>query len=217
MPLNFSFYKHEILENIANAIREIGGGTSSIAPQDFPARIRALKPSCINQVIDTLPYFEDFEGYTTSTTPATGVEPTCWELVHEDVAMTAANRPQLYCYSAFTHSGNYSLLLKNRGVYAMPALSSDIDLNTLHLEMYLRQANAKYRLEVGVWEDNGTFTPVALVNNSSTNVEFVEIDFSDYSGTGHRIAFRNVLPDGVNLDNSTNYLDDITISINPNA
>ncbi|MBO7628846.1 MAG: hypothetical protein J6S87_02730, partial [Bacteroidales bacterium] len=156
-------------------------------------------------------YFENFEDYTTSTTAATGVQPGCWELVREDVAMTDATRPQLYYKSEFAHSGNYSLKLGNRGVYAMPKLAADIPMNGVQLEMYLRQANARYQLEVGVWEDNGTFVPVATFNNSTTDVERVFCNFSSYTGNGRRIAFRNTLGSGSNLNYSTNYIDDIKL------
>ena len=159
----------------------------------------------------SLPYFEDFESYTTSTTAATGVQPDCWKLVREDVAMTDANRPQLYYKSDFAHSGSYSLKLYNRGVYAMPALSDSVNLNNVRLEMYLRQANARYELQVGIWEDNGTFVPVATFNNSTTDVKFVACSFVNYHGSGRRIAFRNTLGSGSNLNYSTNYLDDIVL------
>ena len=160
----------------------------------------------------SLPYSQDFDSFTTSTTAATGVEPTCWELVHEDVTMPDGKKPQLYYSSSYAHSGNYSLLMNYRGIYAMPALPSDVAVNTLKLDMYLRQAKSYYQLQVGVWEDNGTFTPVALINNSSTDVEHVECDFSTYPGSGHRIAFRNVLPSGTTLSYSYNYIDDISLS-----
>ena len=79
--------------------------------------------------------------------------------------------------------------------------------------MYLRQPNASYRLQVGVWEENGTFVPVATFNNSTTNVERVVCDFSNYHGNGRRIAFRNVLGGGANYAYSYNYIDDITLVI----
>ena len=159
-----------------------------------------------------LPYTENFDSYTTSTTSATGVEPPCWELVHRDVSMTNANRPQLCYNSNFAHSGNYSLKLYNRGVYAMPELEEGLSVNQIKLEMYLRQANANYQLQVGVWEEGGTFVPVATFNNSTTEVEYVTCDFSDYRGQGGRIAFRNTLGSGTTAA-SSNYLDDITLSI----
>ena len=162
----------------------------------------------------SLPYSENFDSYTTVTTAATGVEPTCWNLVKEDVVMTDANRPQLYYKSTYAHSGSYSLLLNYRGVYAMPELSqeSQIPLNQLRMEMYLRQPKAYYQLQVGVWEDNGTFVPVATFNNSGTGVEFVECDFSSYTGSSRRIAFRNVLASGYSYNYSYNYIDDITLT-----
>ena len=161
----------------------------------------------------SLPFSEDFESYTTSTTAATGVQPDCWKLVREDVAMTDAKRPQLYYKSSFAHSGDYSLKMENRCVYAMPVLSEDVQLNQVKLEMYLRQPNASYRLQVGVWEESSTFVPVATFNNSTTNVEFVEVDFSNYSGNGRRIAFRNVLGGGANYNYSYNYIDDIKLYV----
>ena len=156
---------------------------------------------------------ENFDNYTQSTTAATGVEPDCWELVQEDVEMPDAKRPQLYYKSTFAHSGNYSLRMYNRCVYAMPKLSEDVDIQNVKLAMYLRQANAVYQLEVGVWDDElGTFEPVALFNNETTDVELVRCEFNEYTGNGRRIAFRNVLGKG-NYAYSYNYIDDITLSL----
>ncbi|MCR4827293.1 MAG: fibronectin type III domain-containing protein, partial [Bacteroidales bacterium] len=164
----------------------------------------------------TTPFTEDFENYTTSTTASTGIAPACWELVQEDVAMTDATRPQLYYTNTFAHSGNYCLKMHNRGIYAMPALSENIAMKDVKLEMYLRQANAAYQLQVGVWEEEeGTFVPVATFNNSTTDVTHVECDFSSYTGDGHRIAFRNVLGGGRTWDYSYNYIDDITLTESP--
>ena len=163
--------------------------------------------------ISQLPYMEDFESYTESTTAATGFAPICWELVQEDVAMTDATRPQIYYKNTFAHSGDYSLMLRNRGIYAMPTFSNNIATKHVKLDMYLRQPNAAYRLQVGVWDDEtNTFTPVATFNNSTTEVEHVECDFSNYTGNGRRIAFRNVLGNGANFDYSYNYIDDITLT-----
>ena len=162
----------------------------------------------------TLPYSENFDSYTTSTAASTGVRPECWKLVQEDVAVTEATQPQIYYKSSYAHSGSYTLRMANRCVYAMPALSADVQLNQVKLEMYLRQANAAYRLEVGVWDDvTRTFEQVKLINNSSTNVEYVSLDFSSYTGNGRRIAFRNVLGGGANYDYSYNYIDDIALDI----
>ena len=158
-------------------------------------------------------YTENFDSYTQSTAAATGVEPNCWELVRTDASsMPDDKRPQLCYNSSFAHSGNYSLKMSNRCVYAMPELAEDVQVNKLRLDMFLRQANARYRLEVGIW-DGQTFVPVATFDNGSTDVLAVSCDFSSYTGNGRRVAFRNSLNDGSNLAYSTNYLDDITLSL----
>ena len=166
----------------------------------------------------SLSHTETFEDYTAVTTAATGTEPDCWELVQEDVQMPDNKKPQLYYRSDFAHSGNYSLLLNYRGVYAMPNLDAvDANISDLHLSMYLRQPNAAYTLEVGVWEpgddseETGVFVPVHVFNNKTTDVTFVECDFSNYTGDGGRIAFRNTLTSGKTWSYSYNYLDDITL------
>jgi hypothetical protein len=167
----------------------------------------------------SLSHTETFEDYTAVTTAATGTEPDCWELVQEDVQMPDNKKPQLYYRSDFAHSGNYSLLLNYRGVYAMPNLDAvDANISDLHLSMYLRQPNAAYTLEVGVWEpgddseETGVFVPVHVFNNKTTDVTFVECDFSNYTGDGGRIAFRNTLTSGKTWSYSYNYLDDITLT-----
>ena len=158
-----------------------------------------------------LPYSETFESYTTSTTASTGVEPTCWYLVQADATMTDAARPQLYYKSSYAHSGNYSLRMSNCGIYAMPALSENVQMKHVQLEMYLRQTSTAYQLQVGIWEDNGTFVPMATFNNSTTNTEYVSCDFSNYTGSSHRIAFRNINSNGNPY--SYNYIDDITLDV----
>ncbi|MCR4825777.1 MAG: T9SS type A sorting domain-containing protein, partial [Bacteroidales bacterium] len=162
----------------------------------------------------TLPYTETFENFTTSTTATTGEEPTCWELVRTDApTMPNDKRPQLYYRSDFAHSGSYSLLMNYRCVYALPEISGNVPMNNVKLDMYLRQPNTSYQLQVGVWDDaTSTFEPVALFKNSTNNVTHVECDFSNYSGNGRRVAFRNVLKSGFSYAYSYNYLDDITLT-----
>ena len=160
--------------------------------------------------ISELPYTENFDDYTVVTTFETGEQPRCWEVVSRDVALTDATKPQLYC--GFSTSGSYSLRLKNRCVYAMPELSDNVNVQNLTMTFQLRQPNAIYRLQVGVVDTNGTFTSVKTINNASTSTEQVSVNFSNYTGSGHRIAFRNTLTSGSSLDYSINYIDDINIT-----
>ena len=92
--------------------------------------------------------------------------------------------PQLY--RGFAMSGNYSLRLKNRCVYAMPELAEGLNVNELSMTFQLRQAKAVYRLQVGVVEENGAFTAVKTINNATTDMEDVTVSFSGYTGTGVR-------------------------------
>ena len=163
--------------------------------------------------IDSVPYEENFEGYTGVTSAETGEEPDCWEVISEDVALDASTRPQLY--RGFATSGNYSLRMRNRCVYAMPALDADISVNVLTMTFNLRQPKTFYRLQVGVVDADSNFVMVEEINNLSLEMEPVSVDFADYTGTGHRIAFRNVLK-GKRYDYSYNYIDDIRIDYTAN-
>ena len=177
--------------------------------------IDTLYLTICNIRIADLPYTDDFDSSTSSTTAKTGVEPNCWTLVHQDVTMSDEYKPMIYYNSDNAHSGDYSLLLNKRGIYAMPII--DTNISDIKLSFYLRQQQTKYRLQVGVidnLEDPNTFVPVTTIDNSSTDVEYVEVDFSSYTGDGHYIAFRNILAPGYNGDFSCNYIDDLTLSVN---
>ncbi len=152
---------------------------------------------------------EDFDSYTTSTATETGVQPDCWEVLIPDATLTSSTKPQLY--RGYATSGSYSLRMKNRCLYAMPSLDEDVPVNALQMKFNLRQPNSIYRLQVGVVNENGEFKVVKTINNASTGKEPVTVDFTDYSGGGHRIAFRNTLANGSNLAYSYNYIDDIEI------
>ena len=163
-----------------------------------------------------LPYTDNFDSYTTTTTAKTGVQPDCWTLAHQEVAMADEYKPMIYYSSANAHSGNYSLLINKRGIYAMPEFDGDV--STLQLSMYLKQGMAKYQLQVGVMSDLSdvsTFVPVATLNNSSTGVEHVTLSFAPYTGTGRYIAFRNILAAGNSGDFSCNYIDDLVLDLRP--
>ena len=168
--------------------------------------------------INSFPYIENFDGYTSSTEPKTDVEPTCWELVHQYVTITNEYRPMVYYAPENAHSDNYSLLINKRGIYAMPEVS--LPVNTLQMSMYLKQGRTKYQLVVGVMsdkEDPTTFVPVQTINNSTTEIELVTVDFSGYTGNGRFIAFKNILASGSTGDFSCNYIDDLVLDVIPTA
>ena len=173
-----------------------------------------IPDNCTGISAADLPYTDNFDSYTTSTTAKTGVEPDCWTLAHQYVSMTDEYKPMVYYNASYAHSGSYALFLNYRGIYAMPYFDGDV--NTLQLSFSLRQSQAKFRLQVGVMDnlnDASSFTPVATFNNSSTGHEQVSVDFSSYSGSGHYIAFRNTLASGYSGNYSYNFIDDITLSV----
>ena len=162
----------------------------------------------------TVPYTENFEGYTVPSNMQ--VDPDCWSVAKEDAA-NYKDRPSLH--KGFSHSGEYSLRMKDRCLYAMPRMSGSVDLRYVHMGMYLRQPNSVYTLQVGVMTDlldESSYTPVVTLDNAGTGVEYVEFDFSDYRGAqpteGFYIVFRNTLKPGYNMDYSYNYIDDIDLS-----
>lgn len=162
---------------------------------------------------DNLPYTNNFDFYTTSTTAKTGIEPRCWTLAHQDVAMTDEYKPMIYYSADNAHSGDYSLILNKRGIYAMPEYLGNV--RDLQLSMYVKQGSHDYRLIVGVMsdlDDETTFVPVSTINNNTTNAQLVTVDFGSYTGNGHYIAFRNT-----NASPSSswgcNYIDDITLEV----
>ena len=168
--------------------------------------------NCCSIALSDLPYTDNFDHYTTSTTAKTGVEPQCWTLAHQYVTMTNEYKPMIYYGSSTAHSGNYSLLLNKRGIYAMPRFNGDI--STLQLSFYLKQSQAKYQLQVGVMtnlSDPSSFVTVATLNNSGTDYVQQTVNFSAYTGNGHYIAFRNILASGYTGDYSCNYIDDLTL------
>ena len=161
---------------------------------------------------------ETFEGITNITTPFTGVEPSCWTLI-EQYTGTADTLPQLYYKPAFnsTVGGSYSLRMKFRYAYAMPVLDESVDFSRLRMSMYVRQPFWSYKLQIGVMtdlEDESTFTPVAIVNNSSKAVTYFECGFAtvkNITGPGRYIVFKNI--GGTEGDiYCSNYLDDITLT-----
>ena len=158
-------------------------------------------------------WMETFEGYTQSTVAATGEEPDCWVLIPDGVDLDITTQPQLYGNFNTSENGGYTLRMKNRCIYATP-LMDNVDVAALTMTFNLRQPKTVYRLQVGVINPEGEFELVKEINNSGTEMEQVEVDFSSFTGNGNRIAFRNTLRNGTNLDYSINYIDDIQLSYN---
>jgi len=201
----------------------LNGGANYIYSYNYIDNIELSKKEAANcsEGIDYAEYEEGFESYTGSTVAQTGVEPTCWEKVNDDVELRFDKYPQVYYStgSSYVHAGSYSLRMADRCVYAMPALAESTGhaIGDYTLTMWVAQPQYFYDLTVGVWEENadgsGTFVPVQKVNNTGADFVQVEIDLSGYTGPGRRVAFRNTQNSGANYAYSYNYIDDISFTL----
>ena len=229
-----SFVPVALINNPDNSNTYFECGFSSVRDLVGEGRYIAFKnvgssendPYCVNYIddvtltyvseescfIDNPPYEQDFEGF------MVGMEPECWEVITEDVALESTTRPQVYGGFNTTEGGSKSLRLKNRCVYAMPELIEPYGVRGMVLTFNLRQPKSIYRLQVGYLDEQGNFTVYKTLKCNGTEYEEKTVSFSGLTDMGHRIAFRNTLVPGTGmrtdyLDYSINYIDDISLAI----
>ena len=232
-----SFVPVAVVNNSNKSMTHFECGFATVKDLTGPGRHIAFKniggsandPYCTNYMDDvtlsyvdeleceiTLPYTENFEDFTNAT-GATGIEPSCWEVVANDVMLESGSKPQLYRGFNADDSGYYTLRMMNRCVYALPVISPNYAIDNMTMTLSVRQPNSLYRLQVGVWNEIAKeFTPVKTIKCNGTTMETFTVDFSSYDGEGTRIAFRNTLVPGTGmsvdyLDYSYNYIDNINL------
>ena len=171
---------------------------------------------------DQTEWIEDFEDDSEVTDdPFTGDLPECWTVVNMYTHALNGNDtlPQVYYNPTFntTEGGSYTLRMKFRSLLAMPELDENVDLGKVRLSMNVRQPFWSYKLQIGVMtdlENEESFVPVAVVNNSTKNMTYFECGFesvSDLVGPGRYIVFKNI--GGTEGDlYCSNYIDDIKLS-----
>jgi hypothetical protein len=162
----------------------------------------------------SLPFDENFDGYTTSTTAATGVQINCWDYIMtgNSTYQGATYQPQIYYSSSNAHSGSYSYRLYGESYAMLPPMPTTLD--SLQLSFWDYTTSTSYGLEVGVMEGN-LFIPIQTINSpTSTNVEY-EIDFGSYHGNSRIIAFRNKYTTSTTTYYSYHYIDDIYVDYLP--
>ena len=159
-----------------------------------------------------LSYTENFEGITTNTSVLTGAQPDCWQKAGESSALVTSD-PQVSYGS--NGNGSYSLYMSGKCIYVMPQyIDEDVALNSLLMDLTVRQKKYSHELEVGVMTDptqESTFVSVAVINNGNTTTpQGCTVDFSGYTGEGSYIAFRNTVKSGYSSTYSYNWIDDIS-------
>ena len=160
-----------------------------------------------------LPYTENFDSITTSTTSNYGLMPNCWDYTitaTSSTYQTGSYLPGVYYSSANANSGNYSMRLAGMGYFMLPEMAASIDSLLLSFNAYI--TSSSYGLIVGVMEGN-TFVPVDTITMAVSQHNNAEVSFASYTGTGNRIAFRNTY--GTNNTYSYVYIDDIVVDYIP--
>lgn len=162
---------------------------------------------------ERLLYYDDFERYVhpETTVPTAGILPDGWEKVQDNGTVTNDGHPSVS--TLYRKKGKYSFRMVDMCVCALPysIVANIIDLSEIKIEMYLRQQQSIYQLQVGVW-DGTNFNLVQTINNASQDFEKVIVDFSNYNGPSGRIAFKNTLPSSSTWTYSLNYIDDLKIT-----
>ena len=158
----------------------------------------------------TVPYATGFEGY------STGSVPTCWQQILSDTRPGFATFPSCYEYSGNARNGSvYFELESTSGAVELIALPLMQDIYTLKLTFWA-SAQSSYLptvFEVGVMEDT-VFVPIDTINlitssNWHTGYNEYTVYFSDYTGTGERMAMRAYKTSG----QYTIMIDDLSVSV----
>ncbi len=162
--------------------------------------------------IATLPYMDGFDTYGTGES----AYPDCWEKIN---TYSGYNRP----YVNSTHyDGTGSLYFyatsTTYNIAITPAFDASIDISTLQADFMYRANSSSDRLIVGVmtdFTDASTFVPVDTVMPGSTATAWVNrtVNFSNYTGNGHYIAFMN----RNTSNNAYAYLDNLAIDLIPSC
>lgn len=172
----------------------------------------------------TLPYTENFDSYTSSTTVSSSTMPICWSRLFTGTSTSYG--VGIYPSTSYSRSGANSLRFYNYGsgtsasygdAYAiLPEMAADI--NILGMELYATGEEDWYgdmyssEFEVGVVTDVNdpvnSFVSVQTIVPTSTSYEKFEVSFAEYTGANGHIAFRMLKP---NSSYAYAYIDDITV------
>ena len=173
----------------------------------------------------SLPYEENFDTYTGTTSTSTNVLPNCWERINGGTSYTGL--PTIYNSSSYAHSGHNSLYFYtyNSTAYAdqyatLPEIDTTvIPMNTLQLAFAARSGSTSYtfNVQVGVMSDPSdasTFQLVELVTVSGTSYTNHEVYFNNFNGNGNYLALKAAIStSGYNYG----FIDDIVLDVIPSC
>ncbi len=176
------------------------------------------RTSC--EPILALPYSENFDSYTSSTTAATGVPIPCWNSLMTGTAsyQTGSYLPMIYYSTSYPHSGTYCLRLNGVGYHTLPQLPCPADSVTI--SFWATSTSSSYKCFLGVMSnpnDGTTFDTIQeLTFPTYSTPQHFEVNLTNYTGTGRYIAFRNAYTTASTYY-SYIYLDDIDVWHNTNC
>jgi len=166
----------------------------------------SIRTAC--DLINTLPFSETFDVYGTGT----ATYPLCWFKLTSNtypyINTTYSSAPgAMYMYTA---SGEYNYVIS-------PEFNATIPINTLSAYFRLYKTTAAYNITVGVMSDPtnmATFDSIInLTPSAITTWQTFSVNFANYTGNGHHIAFK---VQGFGAVNSM-YIDDLTIMTTPSC
>ena len=171
----------------------------------------------------TLPYEENFDSYTGSSSTSTNVLPSCWSRYNTGTSYTGM--PSVWASAA--HSGTnsmyfytYSSTAYSDQIAILPEIDTiAIPINTLQLSLFMRSYSTSYpfNVQVGVMTDPtdvSTFQLVQTLTVSGTSYVEQEAYFNNFTGNGNYIALKVAQPTS---NYNYGYIDDIVLSAIPSC
>ena len=179
----------------------------------YASTVNATTP-CVPK---TLPYTENFDNISTSTTAADnyGVMPMCWDytLTGTSTYTTGTYLPGVYYGAAYAASGSYCLRLAGVGIFELPEVSAPLD--SLRIMFSDTITSASYNgLVVGAME-SGSFVPIDTVDLAIGVRNYIELPLRNYHGTSRTIALKNFYATSSTTYYSYQYIDDIVVDYIP--
>ncbi len=153
--------------------------------------------------ITSLPFIENFDTYTGTTSGSSNNLPYCWSYINNGTSTTYIGYPIVYASATYAASGDNSLRFytyTTSGTYDdQIAVLPNIDatshpINTLQMSFDARIYSTSYTpftLVVGVLSnpmDKTTFVPVDTIEVTSTTYQHYEFVFNGYEGNGTYIG-----------------------------
>ena len=158
------------------------------------------------EAIASLPFLEDFEGFTASSELGTNIQ-SCWHRIDNS---DYGEYPYATNYEAFSGSSSVFFTYAYVPYLVLPLFETSIDSLVVQAKVFNANAGSTASVRVGVLTDPtnaGTFTSVGTVNvvSNGTDWEDIEVSLENYTGTGRYIAI------SVGSGNTTFYLDDLRV------